>query len=553
MRLSFQKKLWLPLLCCLACMLAIFIFNAVQTRALRIEERSSDLSNIADAGLSIVKHFGTLAQAGKMSEDDAKKQAIAAIKDLRYGKDGYITITHANMSALMNPFKPENDGKDMSGFKDPNGVYLYRDIAAAGASAAGAGFVRYSWARPGSSAPVPKMSRVIRYAPWQWDLITGVYMDDIDAAFLTSLYQSGGVLLGVSLLLALIVSAVNRKLRHAIGGAPEYASAIACQIAAGDLSAEVRVHASDNSSILFAMKSMQTTLAGTIGEIRRSADTIATASAEIAEGNMDLSARTESQASSLEETAASMEELTTTVSQNADNAVKANQLVMSASEVAGKGGAVVAQVVQTMEQINGAAGRIVDIISVIDGIAFQTNILALNAAVEAARAGEQGRGFAVVASEVRNLAHRSAAAAKEIKVLIGDSVASIETGTALVAQAGSTMDQVVASVSRVTAIMAEIASASTEQNTGIGHVNQAITEMDSVTQQNAALVEEAAAAAGSMQEQAATLAQLVARFQLSADEVALADVRGSGGTRASAARAPASRARVGGQRAAIAA
>jgi methyl-accepting chemotaxis protein len=233
---------------------------------------------------------------------------------------------------------------------------------------------------------------------------------------------------------------------------------------------------------------------------------------------MDLSARTEMQASSLEETAASMEELTSTVTQNAGNAVQANELAQSASAVARQGGAVVAQVIGTMDTINASSRKIVDIIGVIDGIAFQTNILALNAAVEAARAGEQGRGFAVVASEVRNLAQRSAGAAKEIKELIGASVDSIAAGSTLVAQAGTTMDQVVASVSRVTDIMADITAASHEQSTGIGHVNQAITEMDSVTQQNAALVEEAAAAASSMQDQAAVLAQLVARFKLSAQE-----------------------------------
>jgi methyl-accepting chemotaxis protein len=321
----------------------------------------------------------------------------------------------------------------------------------------------------------------------------------------------------VCIVLALFVCMVNKSLRHTIGGDPEYAGEVANRIAEGDFSVEVKTHASDHGSILFGMKTMQQRLADTIGQIRRSADTIATASAEIASGNMDLSGRTESQASSLEETAASMEELTSTVTQNADNAVQANQLVMSASAVAEQGGQVVSKVVHTMDTINASATRIVDIISVIDGIAFQTNILALNAAVEAARAGEQGRGFAVVASEVRNLAQRSAGAAKEIKELINASVESINAGSALVAEAGSTMDKVVESVSRVTQIMGAITEASSEQSTGIGHVNQAITEMDSVTQQNAALVEQAAAAAGSMQEQAAHLAELVARFKLSGD------------------------------------
>jgi methyl-accepting chemotaxis protein len=518
-KLSFQQKLWVPLICSLLCITAIFLYETIQTRALRVEERSNDLRHIDDAGLSIVKQFGDKAAAGTLTKEEAQKQAIAVIKGLRYGKDGYITITTGTVS-LMNPFKAENDGKDMADFKDPNGTYLYRDIQAAGASADGAGFVRYWWTRPGSTEPVPKLSRVQHYAPWNWDLVTGVYMDDIDAAFRASLMKSAGLLAAVCALLWGIVSLVNKSLRHTIGGDPDYVSKVALQIAGGDLSVDIKTHASDTASILAAMKSMQARLAETIGEIRRSADTIATASGEIATGNMDLSARTESQASSLEETAASMEELTSTVTQNADNAVQANELVLSASAVAAKGGKVVSQVVQTMDTINASATRIVDIISVIDGIAFQTNILALNAAVEAARAGEQGRGFAVVASEVRNLAQRSAGAAKEIKELINASVASISAGSALVAEAGTTMDQVVSSVSRVTQIMSAITAASSEQSTGIGHVNTAITEMDSVTQQNAALVEQAAAAAGSMQEQAGNLAELVSRFKLSGDQQA---------------------------------
>ena len=363
-------------------------------------------------------------------------------------------------------------------------------------------------------------------------------MDDIDAAFRQSLLTSLGVLLLVCALLAAVVVAINRSLRHALGGDPEYAAEVAGKIANNDLSSSVRTHANDRHSVLYAMKTMQTNLVDAISEIRHSAETIATASSEIASGNMDLSARTEMQASSLEETAASMEELTSTVTQNAGNAVQANELAQSASKVARQGGDVVAQVIGTMDTINASSRKIVDIIGVIDGIAFQTNILALNAAVEAARAGEQGRGFAVVASEVRNLAQRSAGAAKEIKELIGASVDSIAAGSTLVAQAGTTMDQVVASVSRVTDIMADITAASHEQSTGIGHVNQAITEMDSVTQQNAALVEEAAAAAASMQDQAAVLAQLVTRFKLSAQEPATASRLAAAGAPRAVAKKP---------------
>jgi len=515
-KLTFQQKLWVPLICSLLCITAIFVFDAIQTRNLRIEERSNDLHNIADVGISIVKEFGDQAQAGTLSKEEAQKQAISAIQGFRYGTEGYMTISSGTVS-LMHPIKPELNGKDMVDLKDPNGVYVYRVIAQIGHSAEGGGFMRYEWSRPGSTAPVPKLSRVSHYGPWDWDVVTGVYMDDIDDAFRSSLLKSGGVLISVCILLALIVSVVNKSLRHTIGGDPEYVSEVTRQIAEGNLSVEVRTHENDRQSILFDMKTMQQRLAETIGEIRRSADTIALASSEIASGNMDLSSRTESQASSLEETSASMEELTSTVKQNADNAVQANQLVVSASKVAEQGGYVVSKVVQTMDTINSSATRIVDIISVIDGIAFQTNILALNAAVEAARAGEQGRGFAVVASEVRNLAQRSASAAKEIKELINTSVENINQGSALVAEAGSTMDKVVESVSRVTEIMASITDASREQSTGIGHVGQAITDMDSVTQQNAALVEQAAAAAANMQDQAANLAQLVAHFRLNSD------------------------------------
>ena len=289
---------------------------------------------------------------------------------------------------------------------------------------------------------------------------------------------------------------------------------VAQTVAAGDLTSHIEVDSTDETGqLLQALKDMNDSLVNIVGKVRIGTDTIATASSQIAAGNLDLSSRTEEQASSLEETASSMEELTSTVKQNADYARQANQLAASASETALKGGMVVAQVVDTMSSINASSKKIVDIIGVIDGIAFQTNILALNAAVEAARAGEQGRGFAVVASEVRNLAQRSAAAAKEIKGLIDDSVEKVSAGAKLVEQAGNTMDKIVESVKRVTDIMSEITAASQEQTSGIEQINQAIVQMDEVTQQNAALVEEAAAAAGSLEDQAGTLLQAVSAFK----------------------------------------
>jgi methyl-accepting chemotaxis protein len=315
-------------------------------------------------------------------------------------------------------------------------------------------------------------------------------------------------------------AAVAWYIARSITGPIRAAVALAETVASGDLSSTVEISSRDETGqLMTALKRMNDSLNKIVGEVRSGTETIATASDEIAGGNLDLSSRTEQQASALEETASSMEELTSTVKQNADNARQANVLALSASEVAVQGGRVVSQVVDTMGDIYASSRKIVDIIGVIDGIAFQTNILALNAAVEAARAGEQGRGFAVVATEVRNLAQRSAAAAKEIKVLIGDSVAAVDTGSKLVDQAGVTMADIVASVARVTGIMSEITAASQEQEAGIEQINQAIGEMDSVTQQNAALVEEAAAAASSLREQAGNLAQAVSFFKLDAQPV----------------------------------
>ncbi|MEO6354086.1 MAG: methyl-accepting chemotaxis protein [Oxalobacteraceae bacterium] len=325
-------------------------------------------------------------------------------------------------------------------------------------------------------------------------------------------------------LIAVVIGMVSSHLiTRSITAPMNQAVDIAKRVAAGDLTSQIRVTSTDETGeLLQALHDMNHSLLKIVGEVRTGTDTIASASNQIAAGNLDLSARTEEQASALEQTASSMEHLTSTVKQNADNARQANQLAACASDVALKGGAVVSQVVDTMGSINQSSKKIVDIIGVIDGIAFQTNILALNAAVEAARAGEQGRGFAVVATEVRNLAQRSAAAAKEIKNLIGDSVEQVGIGAKLVNQAGVTMEEIVGSVRRVTDIMADITAAGQEQTAGIEQINQAIAQMDETTQHNAALVEEVAAAATSLQDQAGHLAQVVSIFKMDQIQGAMA-------------------------------
>ena len=368
--------------------------------------------------------------------------------------------------------------------------------------------------RPLAETYLKAVDQVAKHAA---DTLTQIQADADSAATTSQVTLGAGaaIALAIGILLAVLAT---RSITRPIQQAVESTEAIS----SGNLATNIQVHGKDETArLLQALSAMQQNLARIVGDVRHGSESVATASAEIAQGNHDLSARTEQQASALEETAASMEELSSTVKQNADNARQANQLSMSASTVAVKGGAVVAQVVETMKGINDSSKKISDIISVIDGIAFQTNILALNAAVEAARAGEQGRGFAVVASEVRSLAGRSAEAAKEIKALISTSVERVEQGTLLVDQAGVTMAEVVSAIKHVTDLMGEISAASNEQSQGVSQVGEAVVQMDQVTQQNAALVEEMAAAASSLQSQAQDLVGTVAVFKLANEQASL--------------------------------
>jgi methyl-accepting chemotaxis protein len=486
-------------------------------KTLIMEERESAVRQNVEVAHGLVKFFHAQVEQGKMPEAQAKQEALAALKTLRYSGQEYFWVNDLHPTMVMHPMRPELDGKDLTDNKDPTGKPLFVEFVKT-VNAKGEGLVPYMWPKPGSAAPVPKVSYVKLFAPWGWVIGSGVYVDTVNATIATraSIFAAGALaLIGVLLAIGVVIS---RSILKQLGGEPSQAAYITNRLAEGDLSVAIGIKHPQDPSLLVSIAHMRDKLAKIVSEVRQSAESIATATAEIAQADLDLSSRTESQASSLEQTAASMEELNATVHQNADHAAEANQLAMSASRIAVQGSEVVTQVVSTMKGINEASRKISDIISVIDGIAFQTNILALNAAVEAARAGEQGRGFAVVASEVRALAGRSAEAAKEIKHLIDDSVSRVDIGTNLVDKAGSTMQEVVSSIRQVTDIMGQITAASKEQSEGVSQVGEAVALMDQVTQQNAALVEEMAAAASSLKSQAEDLVQTVAVFKLGAGD-----------------------------------
>jgi methyl-accepting chemotaxis protein len=510
LQLNIAKKLWLLAACATLGIVILTAIFLLSERKLIANEREASVRQTVETAHSIVARFHEQAAKGLMPEEDARRAALETIKSLRYSGKEYFWINDMHPRMVMHPFKPELDGTDLSANKDPNGKLLFQEMVKV-VRAGGAGFVPYVWAKPGSDELGSKVSYVKGFAPWGWVIGSGIYMDNVQETFIERLISfSVGALILAGILLAicvLIARSITRPLEHAV--------VIANTVASGDLTSDIEVKASDETGqLLRALREMNNGLLGIVSQVRERTDTIAAASTQIASANVDLAARVEEEASSLEETASAMEQLTGTVRQNADHARQANQLALSASEVALKGGDVVSQVVGTMGSINDSARKIVDIIAVIDGIAFQTNILALNAAVEAARAGEQGKGFAVVAAEVRQLAQRSAAAAREIKDLISDSVDKIDHGARLVDQAGATMNEIVASVKRVTDIMGEITTASQEQSSGIEQVNRAIAQMDEVTQRNAALVEEEASTAESLQNQAAKLAEMVSVFRL---------------------------------------
>jgi len=483
-----------------------------------VDGRTAGLTMAVQSQVSIANAFEAKAEKGEMTVEAAQKAAMDALRLARFGgadgKSNYFFIFDADGVSVMHPFKPDWIGHSMIGkVLDPSGKdFIATLVKSAKDSRDGTAFVPMLFPRPGKTQPVPKLQYVATVPAWHWIVGSGLYMDDVDAEVSSELAKGLAAVIVLLLAIGGIGIAIYRSVLRQIGGEPAVALEAMNEVARGNLA--VRLHDPVAGSLMAGLARMIESLRDTVTQIRRSTDSIATASGEIAIGNNSLASRTEQTASSLQQAAATMEQLTQTVRHTSESASEANRLAISASQGATNGGEVVSRVVTTMDEINASSRKITDIIGVIDGIAFQTNILALNAAVEAARAGEQGRGFAVVAAEVRSLAQRSANAAREIKALIGASVDRVEVGGQLVTEAGGTMQGIVDGVHRVSDIIQEITRASAEQASGIGQVNTSVSELDQMTQQNAALVEQSAAAAESLKDQARQLAAIVQVFQL---------------------------------------
>jgi methyl-accepting chemotaxis protein len=519
-RLSLNTRVVLVVLVVVAGLVGLTSMDAFESRDRQMDALAQSLKSQIESAVSVAQSFHERAQKGELGEAEATRQALAQIHDMQWGKGaGYIFAFDDNYVLTEHPVMKDKVGKSVRDLADPKGKLVYQlmhDLD----SREGHGVTYYDWLKPSTKTIEGKITYSQLFKPWGMHFATGAYFDDINAAFrhslIVSLTQAGLV----ALLVTLLVWLSMRSIRRDLGGEPAFAVAMARRIADGDLTGDDgQVFA--ERSLLAALMRMRNKLTGIVGEVQRNAQSVSTAAGQLARGNDDLSQRTQEQAASLEETAASMEEMTATVRQNAQNAGVAHDLANGARQQAELGRQVAADTAQAMGQISASSTQIAEIVGLIDEIAFQTNLLALNAAVEAARAGEQGRGFAVVAGEVRSLSQRSAAAAREIKALIKQSVERVRAGSELVDQSGAALAAIAESVHKVTDIVAEIAAASQEQSAGIDQVNKAVMQMDEVTQQNAALVEEASAAAHEMQEQAADLHQAMTFFQVDAAPAAV--------------------------------
>ncbi|GHB29533.1 methyl-accepting chemotaxis protein [Salinicola rhizosphaerae] len=510
-RLTMSRKLWATLGLVWVGMLMLTGWTIVDKREGLLEERRTSLRHFVESARDLVEGYVEQADQGELTREDAQKRALTRLHDLRFGKDGYLFAFDDGLHIVSHPSFPV--GQDMTNYKDENGVATFQALREAGQPAGGGSF-RYAY-RASTDAPwQEKMSYALQVPQWGWYLATGAYLTDVQQAFWDSAVESGVILAVVGLLLTGIMAWIIRDVTGSLGGDPRVAQGVVRRIAEGDLSKPLALRSGDTSSLLAALESMRQRLVSTLSQVNATSTNIDLGAGEIAMASQDLSSRTEQQAASLEETATSMEQMTQTVSQNADNTRQASDLAAQVRAQATESGERMAEAVGSMRAITEDSRRVVEVVGMIDSIAFQTNILALNASVEAARAGEHGRGFAVVASEVQTLAKRCADAAGEIRTMIESSHQRIGSGAALIEVTGSSIHDVVEGVTRMSSLMAEISSATQEQSTGISQVSQAVGQMDQVTQQNASMVQEASESARAMESQAAELQRLIAWFRL---------------------------------------
>ena len=499
------------LLLCIMALIGVTAIAAVSLSTLKqtmLEERSRQITTLVELARSSLNKLYTQEQAGEITREQAQAEARRVLGSLRHEQLYFWARGYANDINYIHPDPKRIGSVDAKGGKEAGERYR------AALEGHDVGLLTAQGTKPGVTGPVEKLYGVIWFKPWDWIVGTGDYIDDIETEF----WRSANALLAIGVILMLVIGflgwSLARNLYRKLGGEPDYAVSIAAKVASGDLSSSVELHRKDNSSLLFQLKEMQLQLAGIVSGIKQSADAVATASSEIVIGNSDLAARTEEQAAAIEETAANMTQLTETVRQNVESAHEANILAKDADSMAVNSDKAVQKMVHTINDIRAGSTKISEITTIIEGIAFQTNILALNAAVEAARAGEQGRGFAVVAGEVRTLAQRSSSAAKEIKELINTSVSLIESGSSQATEVSQTIGDVKMVIKSVSDLVSEIALASKEQGKGIEQVSQAVNQIDEMTQHNAALVEQSAAAGDSLQEQATQLNTSVSTFVL---------------------------------------
>ncbi|MGP9768367.1 methyl-accepting chemotaxis protein Htc2 [Halomonas sp. AOP13-D3-9] len=513
--LTTTQKLWGTLGIIWVAMLLLVGWLAWENRQTIESERRDSIQHVVESVQSQIEALQERVAAGELSLEEAQQRAIDNMSSVSFGAGEYIFSFNNDLLIISHPSR--DAGTDMTHYEDASGMALYPELLRV--AQAGGGHVNYYSTRAGGDEQLPKTSYVAHLPEWQWSLATGVYVDDINAAFIAGLIRSIVILLIIGLPVTLLMGWVIRDVSRRLGGDPRYAASVVRHIADGDLTQITQLSAKDQQSLLFNINRMREALAETIGDIHRGATQVNSGVEQIVGVNEELSTRTEEQAASLAETASSMEQLTATVKQNAEHADHARTLATRAADSAQRGSDSMSTVITTMATINESATQMSSIVNTIDGIAFQTNILALNASVEAARAGDQGRGFAVVANEVRQLASRSAAAAQEIKTLIEASDSKVVEGSRQVRDTGDVINSMVDDIKQLSTLVQEISAATIEQSSGIEQVNQAVTQMDQMTQQNASLVQESNHATQALAQLSDQLRQLVAHFRINQQDM----------------------------------